>query len=675
MSDTQLINKMNETPDLWIERLVIYGDYAKNEVIRDQSFSRGLNVIWGVSQTPQDAVDSEGSQLVGHSVGKTSLCRLIRYALDEDTFGQAEASDMIRQRFPEGAVGVTVHLKGTPWSVVRRFAGKDAARAAQGVDIEALLDTEPKDCNYSVYSRTLRQAFADGLPGYENADDKRCTWHDLLAWMTRDQEARYQELWHWRDHRSNAEKQQMGKDSALKLMRSVLGLYSTAEESLLREKESLTKERDASKKARDQAESSRDARNAFVDEALKGILDAHSAQSDPGSLFGIDSTSDVWLTECGQRLEDLRKERERIQWELAGCRADEQAIQSRVATVHRHLVTLRDGIETNTEDALLRKLEENRGKDCVYGDIAFSGCEHYLEHLRKLKNPFAVFSRQKQAEYSGSESGEQEQAEHSWVTEQLLQSTRLGELRKASSELEARDRELESEIVRLSSDMFRLRSYKADKVTYNSELADTISTLNKRLDDLQTAIKGVENSLGSERVKHKALCDELEGLFNRLIQHFLSPQYLGRIVFFPVEKLDFRINGMKGEAVQTFTCIMADIAAMLWSVEGKGYHPRFLIHDSPREADLSGTAYASFLSWMHRLSESLGGDNAPFQYFVTTTTSPPQELIDAGSVRLKLSSIPPSDMLYKDNIELALALTQASEKSGERGHSDDVTEG
>ena len=374
MIDACIVNKANEAPDLWIERLVIYGNYAKNEVIRDERFYRGLNIVWGVSQAPQDTVESEGAHLVGHSVGKTSLCRLIRYALDEDTFGQTEASEMIRLRFPDGAVGITVHLKGTQWSVVRRFAGKDAARAAQSVDIEDLADLEPKDCNYSAYSRTLSQAFVDVLPGYETGDDKRCTWHDLLAWMTRDQEARYQELWNWRDHRSNAQKQQLSKDSALKLMRSVLGLYSTTEESLLREGESLTEERNASKKAHEQAERSRDERNAFVDEALKGILNAHGVQSDLGSLFGMDSTSDVWLTECGQQLDDLHKERERVQWELAGCRADEQAIQNRVAIVHKHLVTLRDGVETDTDDALLRTLEDIKDKDCVYGSIAFSEC-------------------------------------------------------------------------------------------------------------------------------------------------------------------------------------------------------------------------------------------------------------------------------------------------------------
>ena len=135
MSDTQIVNKANGAPDLWVERLVIYSNYAKNEVIRDQSFSPGLNVIWGVSQTPQDIVDSEGSQLVGHSVGKTSLCRLIRYALDEDSFGQAEAVNMIRQRFSDGAMGATVHVKGTSWSVVRRFANRSREKTRRRKDV------------------------------------------------------------------------------------------------------------------------------------------------------------------------------------------------------------------------------------------------------------------------------------------------------------------------------------------------------------------------------------------------------------------------------------------------------------------------------------------------------------------------------------------------------------
>ena len=439
MSDTSIINKVNEDPDLWIERLVIYSNDAQNEVIRDLSFSRGLNIIWGVSQAHHDAEDSEGAQLVGHSVGKTSLCRLIRYALDEDTFGQAEASDMIKERFPNGAVGVTIHLKGARWSVVRRFAGKSDARAAQGADIETLLGMKPKDCSYAAYSQTIRQTLAESLPGYEDGTGKRCTWHDLLAWMTRDQEARYQELWNWRDHRSNAQNKQMGKDNALKLMRSVLGLYSAAEESLLRERESLIEERNASKKAHEQAERSRDERNVFVDEAMRGILNASGAKSDPRDLFGLDSISDVWLTESGRQLRDLREERDRVQRELAGLRADEQAIQNRVAIVRNHLVTLRDGVETDTDEVLLRKLEDVGDKDCMYGGVAFSDCKHYLERLRQLRNPFAVFSRQKQAEYAGTRTGELEQAEHTWVAEQLLQSTRLEELKESILKLWARD--------------------------------------------------------------------------------------------------------------------------------------------------------------------------------------------------------------------------------------------
>jgi len=81
-----------------------------------------------------------------------------------------------------------------------------------------------------------------------------------------------------------------------------------------------------------------------------------------------------------------------------------------------------------------------------------------------------------------------------------------------------------------------------------------------------------------------------------------------------------QVRRIKGEAVATLTSVVADIASLLLSVEGYGYHPMFLIHDSPREADLSGAAYAGFLTKIYELSENLGADTAPFQYIITTTT-------------------------------------------------------
>ena len=59
---------------------------------------------------------------------------------------------------------------------------------------------------------------------------------------------------------------------------------------------------------------------------------------------------------------------------------------------------------------------------------------------------------------------------------------------------------------------------------------------------------------------------------------------------------------------------------MLMSMEGSAGVPAFLIHDSRREADLGESIYHRlfrFAASLERLSEQ-----PPFQYIITTTSSP-----------------------------------------------------
>ncbi len=38
-------------------------------------------------------------------------------------------------------------------------------------------------------------------------------------------------------------------------------------------------------------------------------------------------------------------------------------------------------------------------------------------------------------------------------------------------------------------------------------------------------------------------------------------------------------------AIETIKILTFDIAALIRSVEGRGFHPRFLVHDGPRECN------------------------------------------------------------------------------------------
>lgn len=70
--------------------------------------------------------------------------------------------------------------------------------------------------------------------------------------------------------------------------------------------------------------------------------------------------------------------------------------------------------------------------------------------------------------------------------------------------------------------------------------------------------------------------------------------------------------------------IAFDLAVMQMSIEGLTHLPAFLIHDSPREADLGLGIYHRLFHFAQDLED--GGGRPSFQYIVTTTTGPPRAL-------------------------------------------------
>jgi hypothetical protein len=84
------------------------------------------------------------------------------------------------------------------------------------------------------------------------------------------------------------------------------------------------------------------------------------------------------------------------------------------------------------------------------------------------------------------------------------------------------------------------------------------------------------------------------------------------------------------------------------AVEEKADLPAFLIHDSPREADLDGQLYAGLFKLVHQWEEAAG--TPCFQYIITTTTAPPPELQGDSYVRLRMSSTPAEQRLFAMDI-------------------------
>ena len=101
-------------------------------------------------------------------------------------------------------------------------------------------------------------------------------------------------------------------------------------------------------------------------------------------------------------------------------------------------------------------------------------------------------------------------------------------------------------------------------------------------------------------------------------------------------------------AIGLLKVLAFDLAALCLSMEGETQIPAFLVHDSPREADLGQSIYHR----LFRLAADLETktDQPIFQYIVTTTTAPPDAFLAEPWVRLKLQGSPASERLSRRDL-------------------------
>jgi hypothetical protein len=119
-------------------------------------------------------------------------------------------------------------------------------------------------------------------------------------------------------------------------------------------------------------------------------------------------------------------------------------------------------------------------------------------------------------------------------------------------------------------------------------------------------------------------------------------------------ELHFQIThgeAMTGEAMETLAVLLADLSCLVYnSLSSRSFLPGFLLHDSPREADLGLRLYRGFFRFAAQLADefqSLGG--VPFQYIITTTTSPPKTLINSH-IALQLDASRETELLFRRDL-------------------------
>lgn len=167
--------------------------------------------------------------------------------------------------------------------------------------------------------------------------------------------------------------------------------------------------------------------------------------------------------------------------------------------------------------------------------------------------------------------------------------------------------------------------------------------------------------------QHDANRELLTRIFSMAVKSVLPATEYDGVVSFVDRALWFSVKRgeiMTGEAVETLSILLADVSCLLFNtLNRRACLPGFLVHDSPREADLGERIYKQFVRFVVAQQRHFAcRAECPFQYVLTTTTPPPLEY-QAGDefVKLRLNAAVENDLLLRRNLAAIVGSVGQSE--------------
>jgi len=669
---TELIaNKVKSEPDVWISRVVIFERLLPEPVkIRDIPLSKGLNIIWAEEAEDDDPV----AEITGHSAGKTTFCRLLRYLLGEKTFGTRGGMGLIHQAFPQGYVAAELKVQNRRWAVRRPFGGGRLSHVMAEVSIEESLQQHGRTVSQENYTKEL--GLDDLVTCFETGEIARTgeviQWGHLLSWCTRDQEARYQSIHDWRSPRSESEAPgfRFPKSGPLFVMRAALGLFLPDELSgeekladLQRKQEQLTK--GLEEKKREPAfrvnlyehELREKLENIFPEIDNLDQRPFHSGRLDIKDLNSLACQASRALEKSINSLDEEEKKQQQILAEI-GAEIKEKGKQQEelqglfdLGKIKYKEVT--GGIEQRSEHK--KKLKELLDRTCPYGQVILAECRH-IQNLQKRYSLTDIHDERAMTEFAERQVLQREKYE-----------AELNLLKAKQEELNLQCQEIIRiiEAIRKENRQKREQHYDLQRIVESlttwcdvrnkSEVNEELDKVRKKLMETEQKIAKTEKKLATLLSQHNQNRMQLNAIFSAAIRSvLLSGTYDGE-VHFANRELEFHIThgtAMTGEAVETLAVLLADVSCQIYNaIEKTAMLPGFLLHDSPREADLGKRLYSSFIRFVANIQELYGPENCPFQYILTTTTAPPKELQSGQNVKLRLNAAKIDELLFRSDFE------------------------
>lgn len=631
------INNSNlVSPSLWVEKVWILKSLDAIEPLQEITLSRGLNLI--VSPPTENSV--------GHGVGKSAFCQLIRFILDDPLWSSGSGIwDELRENkeLKGGAVAAKVYIGQEVWTVLKPWQHQNMYRASQDGDWRQLALNQV-DNDYLAYQQSLHQHFVDTLPIKELPGSAQpIKWHHILAWLSRDQNARYLNYFEWRPEGVGFN---LPSQSPFALIKIVLGILQDA--TTLRNLEKVNKQLEDLKfklqKTREEPE--------FLLSHIRQTLNQKLYVDNVVPFRSHDLFEEKNIIGlANQRKKAYQNELEAIKHKLEELSAETENCLSERAPLLRNINLLKN--LTQQEEAVLASdfealeklkneadsLQQQLNNRCELGGVLLKDCSHVQQRIEQI--PLDRYQRMKMYEKSENELKAKIELykERLKYLEQdcLLFDHKLEGLKAQREEQERRQLETLASLYALSEALDHHEFY--EKVIKGKVDWKNAIELEKKIDKTSSDKEKLKVRLKQENEAYSQRRNELSEQINLIVKSL--PDFKWG-VFNDNEKQQkhpFRIGPKSSAAFKVLEILVGDIACLLDAAKNKSNHPKFLLHDSPREAELN-----EHLLW--RLLEFVSSQNTDaFQYIVTTSTLPPQAL--EPYVRLKLAADSANNYLFK----------------------------
>lgn len=634
-------------PRLWVKRLAIWQEPG-GEKVRDISFRPGLNIIW--SPDGGDALSSESpTDAIGHGSGKTLFCRLLRYCLGEDRYAAEDQRERVSVAFLNGIVGAEVMLDGVCWAILRPLGVRRRHMAVAGGNLDEIASGEGTSTGLepfldAVENSILTTGLAALISGQRS--DRR-SWPIALAWLTRDQECRFNDVLEWRSTASDSDSPARGMTQTEKLdaLRAFIVAITPEEHAKRAEVASLDDQRRALEQEIGHRRWEIDRTQSRLASALgvsaETLADGPLAveQMRKAAQHRLASAAKLPAGEPRSGVDAARREHEGARAEWTRLEAERIRVEATIPESEKMASQLQGELpgisfsKSEAESPICPICEVPIDRALAEG----CGVSHKLPDLEACRQRLAL--RKKNIEDEVNRLTSLRSARTQTLQQLALAKQRVDQLAESLAAIEkARDAREGAwySARRLVDDVERL-----------SELIGTQETAQKSAREIGSRLETERAVLGAFRDKQARVFGRLSEKFDPIVRRLVGSDAKGRVTL-SGNGLEPNVN-MGGDrttaAIDSLKVLAFDLAVLCLSIEGATRVPAFLIHDSPREADLG-------LSIYHRLfrlvTEIEGSDDQPqFQYIVTTTTRPPEDLAVEPWLRLTLRGSPGTERLLR----------------------------